>query len=391
MTIPARLHFCWIGTRLSWVSVFAVLSAAGRGGIGDIVLHHTDALDDGPELRMVASAPGVRLCRLDGGTLLGRTGQILGLGDALVRLYAALERPVMRADLLRAAILYLEGGVYLDLDTVTVASLLPLLDVEIFLGTESIVWPERVRRSRSPAVWARHLTLDVVRKMFTALPHGWRFFRRLEFLYASSVNNAVMGAVRQSSFFADMLREMASVRLDTASRTALGPALLQKMVAQHAGGGLVIHPPPVFYPLAPEISRHWFRFSARPRLDQVLSAETRVVHWYASVRNAGLARTITPDSVRRDRRRQLYSALVCASIDTLSPFSQRSNLQEGPDLRTERISPSRLSRSLHEMRHRCGRAGCPAARQSRAEAACASAGHGADRTRDVACASGGHC
>ena len=320
--------------------MFAILSAAGRGGINDIALHHTDALDQGPELRAVVSAPGVRLFRIDAHAVLCRAGLSLGLGDALARLYATLQRPVMRADMLRAAMLYLEGGVYLDMDTITVASLLPLLQADVFVGSETVVWPERVRRSRSPAVWARHLTLDVVRKLFTAVPHGWQFFRRLEFLYTVCVNNAVMGAVQHSVFFADMLREMAGARVNTGSRTALGPALLQKLVARHAGGSLVIHPPAVFYPLPPEISRHWFRSGAHARLEQVLSAETRVAHWYASVRNAGLVREITPDSVRRDRRRQLYSALVWANVATLPLCSQDPRLQERRGLRTERVLSS---------------------------------------------------
>ena len=46
MTIPARAHFCWIGTRLPWAYAFAVLSAAERSELSEIVLHHTDALDE---------------------------------------------------------------------------------------------------------------------------------------------------------------------------------------------------------------------------------------------------------------------------------------------------------------------------------------------------------
>ena len=45
MTIPARAHFCWIGTRLPWAYAFAVLSAAERSELPEIVLHHTDVLD----------------------------------------------------------------------------------------------------------------------------------------------------------------------------------------------------------------------------------------------------------------------------------------------------------------------------------------------------------
>ena len=317
MTIPARLHFCWIGSALSWIQIFAIQSAADRSGMADIVLHHTDELADGPQLGALASAQNVRLSRIDAGAYLSRTGERLGLGDALARLYAALDRPVMRADLLRAAILYAEGGVYLDLDTITVGSLLPLLDAEVFVGSERIVWPSGVRRSRSPAVWARHLTLDAVRRLFRAMPQGWRFFRHVERFYPCSVNNAAMGAERHTAFFGSMLRDMAAWRPDGSSRYALGPHLLQSLVARQAWDGLVVHPPAVFYPLPPEISRHWFRIGGRAGLAQVLRTDTRVVHWYASVGTAAAVASITPDTVRRDRDRQLYSALVWSCIDAL--------------------------------------------------------------------------
>ncbi len=348
MSIPARLHFCWIGPTLPWAYAFAVLSAAGRSGIAEIVLHHTCPLDEGPVPSALASAQGVRLSLLDAPDYLLRTGRVLGLGDSLRALYAALDRPVMRADLLRAAILYAEGGVYLDLDTITVAPLTPLLAAEAFVGSESIVWPDSVRRSRSPLVLGRHLGLDAIRKLLCSVPGGWRAFRHVERFYARSVNNAVMGAVPQSAFIAAMLREMAGEPIDLGARTALGPGLLQRMLARQAWEGLVVHPPSVFSPLAPEISRHWFRTAANVRLDRVLSAETRIVHWYASVRTAHAVAGITPDTVRRDRHRQLYSALVCAHLDSLPagagvPTALAARLPAGPDLPTQgrTAAPSR--------------------------------------------------
>ena len=42
MAIPARVHFCWIGASLPWAYAFAILSAAGRSGLAEIILHHTD-------------------------------------------------------------------------------------------------------------------------------------------------------------------------------------------------------------------------------------------------------------------------------------------------------------------------------------------------------------
>jgi len=315
MTIPARVHFCWIGASLPWAYVFAVLSAAERSGLPEIILNHTDALKDGPELDALRRAPHVQLRRIDPLAYLKEVGDMLGVGDGLAAIYRGLATPVMRADVLRAALLYQEGGVYLDLDTITTASLVPLLDARQFVGHEFIVWPHYVRTSHSPALWARHLTLDLVRKVLRNMPGGWEKFRRVEKFYARGVNNAVMGAEAGSGLFATYLHAMLQVPLEPLPQAyALGPDLLQEVVGRYPGTDLTLQEPQVFYPLPPEISEHWFRIGRAVRLDAVLSAETRVVHWYASVRTKSRVAQIDPAYVRAHRSHQLYSALVCACI-----------------------------------------------------------------------------
>jgi hypothetical protein len=316
MTIPARVHFCWIGPALPWAYVFAVLSAAARGEMDEVILHHTDELADGPELAALRQAKGVRLERLDAPACLGLAEAQLGLTGQLTALYGGLASPVQRADVLRAAILFLQGGIYLDLDTVTVASLRPLLEVRQFVGTEYIVWPHWVRASRSPLVWAKHLTLDVLRKALRVVPQGWRAFRLVEGWYFPGVNNAVMGAETGAPLFAAYLRAM--VQLPPSQRTqpyALGPDLLQELV----GGfpALKLHEPAVFYPLAPEISEHWFRPTHRAQPAQALRPQTKLVHWYASVRSKPYVAEIDPDFVRKHYETQLYSALVRAALPGL--------------------------------------------------------------------------
>lgn len=315
MTIPAEAHFCWIGTRLPWAYVFAVLSAAERSGLAEITLHHTDLLQDGPELRALSNSARIRLARLDADGCLEEAGAVLGVGDGLAALYRRLDSRVVRADLLRAALLFLHGGIYLDLDTITVASLLPLLQTAQFVGSEFIVWPHAVRASRSPTVWAVHLWLDLLRKLLRWMPGGWKAFRRVERFYFQGVNNAVMGAQAGSRLFSNYLHAMLALpAARQAQAYALGPDLLQEVVDRYRQDDLVIHAPPVFYPLPPEISEHWFRHSNRTQLDGVLSAETCVVHWYASVRTRQRIAQINPDYVRRHRTHQLYSMLVCSCI-----------------------------------------------------------------------------
>ena len=318
MTIPARLHFVWIGTAIPWAYVFAVLSAAEHSELTEIIFHHTDILASGHELHAIGNAPRVRLSHIDPYACLTQTGRDLGLGEALAALYHRLEDPVMRSDVLRAAILYSYGGIYLDLDTVTVASLLPLTAPHHFVGSEFIAWPSFVRRSRSPALWARHLALDVIRKVFRRMPNGWKAFRHIERFYTINVNNAVMGAEVNSRLFSDYLHAMVLLSPEhQAQRYALGPKLLQEVVNRYENNDLTIHDPLVFYPLAPEISEHWFRVIRPVLLNTVLSSETCVVHWYASVRTRSLVAQITPAYIRENHGRQLYSALVHSCVSTL--------------------------------------------------------------------------
>ena len=318
MTIPPCVHFCWIGASLPWAYVFAVLSAAERSELPEIILHHTDVLEDGAELRALRNAPRVRLSRIDPFACLTEAGRALGVGGELAALYRRLASPVMRADILRAAILYLQGGVYLDLDTVTTASLLPLLNTPQFVGSEFIVWPHWVRASHSPVVWARHLSLDLIRKALRQMPQGWRTFRRVEKFYFRGVNNAVMGAAANSRLISEYLQAMLTVPPERLTQAyALGPDLLQEMVDRSPQDDLTIQEPRVFYPLPPEISEHWFRIGRTVRLDAVLSAETRVAHWYASVRTKSRVARIDPDYVRAHREHQLYSALVYSCIRNL--------------------------------------------------------------------------
>jgi hypothetical protein len=318
MTIPARVHFCWIGPTLPWAYVFAVLSAAAQAQMDEVVLHHTDELDDGPALSALRESQGVRLERVDPHACLAQTGRQLGLGDQLIALYGRLDSPVQRADVLRAAILFLQGGIYIDLDTITVASLRPLLAAPQFVGTEFIVWPHWVRTSRSPLVWARHLTLDMVRKALRLLPNGWRAFRHVEHWYFKGVNNAIMGAAPGAALFGAYLKAMAT--LPTARLTepyALGPDLLQGLIGQFPADELISHEPAAFYPLPPEISEHWFRARRGVQLAHVLRPQTCIVHWYASVRSKRYVALIDPAYIRAHRQHQLYSALVSAVLPQL--------------------------------------------------------------------------
>lgn len=307
--IPRTAHFIWYGPDLPWVHALAIRSAHDRGGFERVVLHHDDDLSATRSWRELAALPRFEPRRIDVPAILRASG-----GDvrALESLHGDLGPPNARANVLRAAILAGEGGLYLDLDTVTVADLGALLDgAGVLCGEERVIYPGWVTRSRSPAVRLRALALGALRDALRRAPEGWRAFRRVEALYPLAVNNAVVGVAKGHPFTEGLLDAMARVPAERRHvRFALGTHLLQEHVARWRGEGLVVHPPPVFYPLAPEISEHWFRATSRLALDEMLAAHTRIVHWYASVRTKRIVPRIDPDWVRANAARIPLAALA---------------------------------------------------------------------------------
>jgi hypothetical protein len=308
--IPLRAHFVWLGSELPWVHVLAIRSAAERGGLEGIVLHHDEDLSGARHHGALAATDGLEMRRLDTRAVFGACGPV---ADELHRVFARLPSPAARADLVRLAVLYAEGGVYLDLDTVTVRSLRPLCaEAEAFLGEERIVFPRQVRWSRNPGVRLLALARNGVRDVLGRLPDGWAAFRAIERFYPRGVNNAVLASAPRGGFVTRALERLVELPPHVQERRfGIGPHLMQEIAPEFAPPALEVHPPGVFYPLGPELSRHWFYLrDGRARLAEVLLPETRVVHWYGSVRTAVLTSAIDPDYVRANARRQLFSELA---------------------------------------------------------------------------------
>lgn len=302
--IPPIAHFVWFGAEAPYTHVLALRSAAERGGFERVVLHCADDLSGARWGPAMAAIPGVELRRVDPEAMLAA---IPGRGARLVALFRRLEAPAARANMLRAAILWREGGVYLDTDTVTVADLDDLRTSGAFCGEETVVFPGDLRGPLAHGkAWLRLAARDGFRRM----PDGWRGFRRIEPLYARAVNNAVIGAEPEHAFVGHLLDMMLAVPPARQTvRFALGTHLLQAAVGRHRRLVRVL-PPPVFYPLGPEISAHWFREGRAPDLAGVLTAETRVVHWYASVRTRAVVPRIDPGWVAERVDRCLFAALA---------------------------------------------------------------------------------
>jgi hypothetical protein len=312
--IPERAHFVWLGEKLPFVYALAAASAAQRGGFERVLFHHTDPLDREPSFAFLGRTTRVEARLLDPLALVEQAG-----GARLVDCYRELGQPAARSNVLRAALLHEQGGVYLDTDTLTLASLSSLRSRGgFFCGEERLVFP----KSRGPR-WASHLdprTLGrmLVRDVCRRLPSGYRPFRRVERWFRTAVNNAVLGAEPRHPFVADLVTRMATFpRSERRVRYALGVHLLQSAVADWRGGGVHVERPEVFYPLGPEISEHWFREQRALELADIVTPRTLVVHLYASVRIREKLARVSPAWVRAHARSEPFSALAAPLLDEL--------------------------------------------------------------------------
>ena len=311
--IPSIAHFVWYGTKLPYVHALAIRSAATHGGFDSVRLHHADPLDGLPHVLNLYDLPNFELVPLDDRALCEEAS-----GAALADLISVLKSPVARSNLVRTALIHRDGGVYLDMDTLTIR---PFDEVRSraagFLGEEDIAFPEHVVASRDPRIKAKAYLKTAVRDGFRRLPHGYRFFPRIARHYHRALNQAVIGGTPGHAFWAEVLSAMTQLPSSRWNqRYALGTHLVQSVYSLYSGDDLHVFPPPFFYPLPPEISAHWFRFyldGVDPM--EVLESSTCCVHWYASVRTKKIVAALDEVELRRVAGQQLFASLATRVID----------------------------------------------------------------------------
>ena len=284
--IPQSLHFVWIGKRLPWFAQAAVRSALKACPGARATLWATDDLRGDPCTEALLGHERFRLATLTEQSLLSDAPSSLPR-ELLARLFGTLTQPAARANLARLVILYREGGVYLDTDTVTLRDLHELSPLGAYCGLEHVVWPLQKRYGVHPYRVIGGPLRGVLRDLCANLPEGERLFRHLSPLYFTAANNAVLGFAAEHPFLLHMLRRIGELpEAQRSLRYRLGTHLLQECLAEQ-GTALGVHQlsPAHFYPLGPEISRQYFRARKHAQVDaqRVIQSDTHVIHWYASV------------------------------------------------------------------------------------------------------------
>lgn len=304
--IPNVAHFIWLGSTLPYIYTLSIKSACINGNFDTVKLHGEPELLNNPEVAVLQEFANFTFCELNPDEILGSCS-MAGLQEQFSKLSS---RPADKANVLRLAILYREGGVYLDTDTITLKPLGALLETNAFVGEEYIIKPFWVVRSKSIGTHLQKVLRDYVRKFCAVVPHGYLLFDPLSKYYLKALNNAVVGSVPKSELTQTMLTKILEVPdSELRIRFRLGTHLLQETLREHPELA-TIHPPKVFYPLSPEISRHFFAKYGTRFVDRIITEETTILHWYASVKTKKVVSKADAEYIRKHASRELFSHIA---------------------------------------------------------------------------------
>lgn len=318
--IPNTFHFVWFGKRLPFFALLAIRSALRRNENSAAILWHGRELSRDAGLEALRDE-GLTLRPIDVEVLVDRAqSRLTNAARAAVALskvkkvYEDLSAPAARSNLIRLLVLFAEGGVYLDTDTLSLRGLGELRQSTAFCGREHILWPKRRLDRLSAYYWTKGPVLEALRALGSWLPEGYALYWHTLRWYEKAINNAVLGFAPGHPLLLDAFERVAELgREESLRRYRLGTHLLQEVIARQPGEGSVqLLDPEYFYPLGPVISAHYFkpRDNAAEAAQRLLSARTHVVHWYSSVSNL---LPLDEAYIRAHREHSVYAHL-CASV-----------------------------------------------------------------------------
>ena len=279
--IPNRFFFIWFGNKLPLSTGLAILSAKQVQKPEETILYLESKADDisGEGYDLIKNENGITIKKIDDSIFAD-----LEDNGTCKRLFHILKSPAAKVNLLRLALLYKEGGVYLDTDTIAVKPWNDLLQYKGFCGLEPVAFPQELYNSKNPIfylfAWIRFLW----RFLCVCLPHGEQIFRLTEKFYFPCANNAVLGSEAKNPFFEKVFAAINEMgEKEQLKRYRLGTHIVEKITENKSSENMETLPPAYFYPVGPDISVHLFRKGSAKRLNKILLPQTRIVHWYNSV------------------------------------------------------------------------------------------------------------
>lgn len=276
--IPNNLFFIWLGPSLPWWAQIAIRTALKHSEVDKITIYF-DGIKSFPSF---GEKQNERLVWIE---IDSKIFQSLPISESEAwRLYTSLKQPAAKSNLLRLSILYSLGGIYSDLDVLVIKSFAPLLHLNGFCGVEPIALPASLDQQKTPFKWIFPALLLAFRELCVRLPRGYKLFARFKNKYYMAVNNAVLGSIPQNPLIGAALSRIAFMdEKERYIRYQLGTHLLQTVTQNKSTSTFDVLNDEWFYPLGPEICRHWFLESAKNDWDKLVTDNTIVVHWYQSV------------------------------------------------------------------------------------------------------------
>ncbi len=306
--IPLKFHFIWIGRAFPFVNRLAVESVLQTHPGAEVILHFQDPPQgnhDWEALKRKVSYRPIDLAEL----LRDLPSSLQALGPVMDKISGGYLAG--KSNVLRYLILHREGGIYLDFDTLTLKSFLPLLNHLAFIGEEEVF------RCDDDRVAGRYTWDFPLMGVLFGISYGisyvncrwlWNssllnFVNRalMKIWSARKLNNAVIGAEPGSAFIARALQLIPET--DASIRFALGPILMNRVYETSANG---IHraDKDVFYTIPPSQT---FRFFYGPA--QKLSDKAVAIHWCSS-NHKKLAATLTRENLENSKASSLYIRLA---------------------------------------------------------------------------------
>lgn len=222
------------------------------------------------------------------------------------------------SDLLRALMLYLEGGIYLDTDTLTLRDMAPLRAKGGFVAQEHILVSSAVYKQNSKWRYLHTGPLTAARYLCSRLPFGVTWFQAIAPLYVRALHNAVMGFRKGHPLTRDILLRIAENYPHRPERyPLLGPDTVQDLMAEKQYPDVTICPPHCFSPLGPTMTYQYFhRWGSRrikAMIRHILTPETFAVHWS---NNATIAPAIpqNDNDLRALADKQVFARLAMQAV-----------------------------------------------------------------------------
>lgn len=313
--IPARLIFLWTGQRFPWHARLAVESALLACPNADVELHtFGPSPEQAPHFRHLLGYARVSHHRIDLDTVFDGIGATVEQWQTLFRAIPS-QAHSARSNLLRYAVLYHRGGVYLDFDVLLVRDFGALWNWEAFVGQEQVWVVDEHRVAGRLAPWMVAPTVAYVAAWLGRRADAWlggydrlgRVLRPLDARWAvPNLNNAVLGAVPRAPWIRRVLE--AALQADPTIRYDLGPTLVTRVWRQDPTGVKVL-PPNFFYCEPPSYSFRFFE--SRP---WELPAETVLLHYVSSNHSAQL-RELDATRVLAQRHRAPFFLHAATTIE----------------------------------------------------------------------------